>query len=176
MWDVWGDNDSEEDEPEIEDNAGVDEESENVEGIATAPKADENDIRDRNFVEEVLHLCLYMHHTHMTKQCVWLEERLMTMWTKEKLRKLVWKLQMRLRGNKQRILIQRRMNINSGIMWGCVLANGTVEADKADDESEEVFDPEKDKEFKEGEDDTTATLGRAEGEPEDELGADMKEN
>ena len=102
MWDVWGDNDSEEDEPEIEDNAGVDEESENVEGIATAPKADENDIRDRNFVEEVLHLCLYMHHTHMTKQCVWLEERLMTMWTKEKLRKLVWKLQMRLRGNKQR--------------------------------------------------------------------------
>ena len=56
------------------------------------------------------------------------------------------------------------------------MANGTVEAEKADNESEKVFDPEKEKEHREGEDDTTATLGRAKGEPEDELGADMKEN
>ena len=56
------------------------------------------------------------------------------------------------------------------------MANGTIETEKADDESEEVFDPEKEKEHREGEDDTTATLGRAKGEPEDELGADMKEN
>ena len=56
------------------------------------------------------------------------------------------------------------------------MANGTVEAEKADNESEKVFDPEKDKEHKGGEDDTTATLGRADGEPEDELGADMKGN
>ena len=56
------------------------------------------------------------------------------------------------------------------------MANGTVETEKADDESEEVFDPEKEKEHEGGEDDTTATLGRTEGEHEDELGADMKEN
>ena len=56
------------------------------------------------------------------------------------------------------------------------MANGTVETEKADDESEEVFDPEKEKEHEGGEDVTTATLGRAKGEPEDELGADMKEN
>ena len=56
------------------------------------------------------------------------------------------------------------------------MANGTVEAEKADNESEEVFDPEKDKEHKGGEDDTTATLGRAKGEPKDELGADTEEN
>ena len=56
------------------------------------------------------------------------------------------------------------------------MANGTVEAEKADNESEKVFDPEKEKEHREGEDDTTATLGRAKGEPEDELGADTEEN
>ena len=56
------------------------------------------------------------------------------------------------------------------------MANGTIETEKADDESEEVFEPEKDKEHKGGEDDTTATLGRAKGEPKDELGADTEEN
>ena len=56
------------------------------------------------------------------------------------------------------------------------MANGTVEAEKADNESEEVFEPEKDKEHKGGEDDTTATLGRAKGAPKDELGADTEEN
>ena len=56
------------------------------------------------------------------------------------------------------------------------MANGTVEAEKADNESEKVFDPEKEKEHREGEDDTTATLGRAKGESKDELGADTEEN
>ena len=56
------------------------------------------------------------------------------------------------------------------------MANGTVETEKADNESEKVFDPEKKKEHREGEDDTTATLGRTEGEHEDELGADTEEN
>ena len=67
MWDVWDDNDSEEDEPETEDNTGVSEESENVEGIVAAPKADENDIGDKDIVEEVLHLWLNMYHDHLSK-------------------------------------------------------------------------------------------------------------
>ena len=56
------------------------------------------------------------------------------------------------------------------------MANGTVETEKADNESEKVFDPEEEKEHREGEDDTTATLGRTKGEPGDELGADTEEN